>query len=214
MASVSNTKYIYTQSTTLSVPSFWTPPHSLSRNRVSPPETKGRGTHSPAGEGVGFQFGGLENKARTFRLSSWPLIISMLLDPDPPSETETTRNAAEYVGSPSERSDDVIRAVSPAHFGSSSIGYECGQEKRLYKNLNLKIKGHSNIPSKPYSFEIETNIYGLEINLLQAVTFWYGSGSADPCLFLIDSDPDPGPAIFVIDLQDANKKICGLLITF
>jgi hypothetical protein len=31
-----------------------------------------------------------------------------------------------------------------------------------------------------------------------------GSGSADPCLWLMDPDPDPD--IFVIDLQDANKK--------
>jgi hypothetical protein len=44
------------------------------------------------------------------------------------------------------------------------------------------------------------------------MTFWCGSGSgsADPCLLLMDSDPDPdadpGSAIFVIDLQDANKK--------
>ncbi len=37
---------------------------------------------------------------------------------------------------------------------------------------------------------------------------WFGSGSADPCFCLIDpdSDPDPDPTIFVIDLQDANKK--------
>ncbi len=36
-------------------------------------------------------------------------------------------------------------------------------------------------------------------------TFWYGSGSrsADPCLWLMD----PDPAIFVIDLQEANKKL-------
>ncbi len=34
------------------------------------------------------------------------------------------------------------------------------------------------------------------------MTFWCGSGSADPCLWLMD----PDPAIFVIDLQDANKK--------
>jgi hypothetical protein len=43
------------------------------------------------------------------------------------------------------------------------------------------------------------------------MTFWcgygYGSGSADPCLRLMDLDADPDPAIFVIDLQDANKKI-------
>jgi hypothetical protein len=36
------------------------------------------------------------------------------------------------------------------------------------------------------------------------MTFWYGSGSAGPCLLL--TDPDPDPAIFVIDLQDANEK--------
>ena len=34
---------------------------------------------------------------------------------------------------------------------------------------------------------------------------WFGSGSADPCLWLMD--PDPNPAIFVIDLQDTNKKL-------
>ncbi len=39
------------------------------------------------------------------------------------------------------------------------------------------------------------------------MAFWCGSGSgsADPCLWLMD--PDPDPAIFVIDLQDANKKL-------
>jgi len=40
------------------------------------------------------------------------------------------------------------------------------------------------------------------------MTFWCGSGSGDPCLWLMDTDPDadPDPAIFVIDLQDENKK--------
>ncbi len=39
-----------------------------------------------------------------------------------------------------------------------------------------------------------------------SMTFWCGSGSgsADPCLWLMD--PDPDPAIFVIDLQDASKN--------
>ncbi len=35
-----------------------------------------------------------------------------------------------------------------------------------------------------------------------SVTFWCGSGSADPCLRLMD----PDPPIFVIDLQEARKK--------
>ncbi len=36
-----------------------------------------------------------------------------------------------------------------------------------------------------------------------SMQFWDGSGSADPCLWLLD----PDPAIFVIDLQDASKKL-------
>ena len=36
-----------------------------------------------------------------------------------------------------------------------------------------------------------------------SVTFSYGSGSANPCLWPMD----PDPAIFVLDLQDANKKL-------
>ncbi len=38
-----------------------------------------------------------------------------------------------------------------------------------------------------------------------SITFWCESGSADPCLWLMD--PDWDPAIFVIDLQHANKKL-------
>jgi hypothetical protein len=40
-----------------------------------------------------------------------------------------------------------------------------------------------------------------------SMTFWCvsGFGLADQCLQLMD--PDPDPAIFVIDLQDANKKL-------
>ncbi len=43
------------------------------------------------------------------------------------------------------------------------------------------------------------------------MTFWYGSGSANLWRWLID----PDPAIFLIDLQDANKtKKKILLIAF
>ncbi len=38
-----------------------------------------------------------------------------------------------------------------------------------------------------------------------SMTFWCGSGSADPCFRLMD--PDPGPAIFVTDPYDAVKKL-------
>ncbi len=36
---------------------------------------------------------------------------------------------------------------------------------------------------------------------------WCGSGSADPCLRLMDPDSDPDPAIFITDLQDVKKKL-------
>jgi hypothetical protein len=51
-----------------------------------------------------------------------------------------------------------------------------------------------------------------------SMNVWFGSGTADPCLWLtnpdsdLDSDPDPqldadpDPYFFVIDLQEANKK--------
>ncbi len=39
-----------------------------------------------------------------------------------------------------------------------------------------------------------------------SMTFWRGSGSADPCLWLMDPDSDPDPDIFVIDPQDAKKN--------
>ncbi len=48
------------------------------------------------------------------------------------------------------------------------------------------------------------------------MTFWYGSGSADPYLLLTDSDPTPDPApdpgIVVSNLQDDNKKFVCLLL--
>jgi hypothetical protein len=47
-----------------------------------------------------------------------------------------------------------------------------------------------------------------------SMPFWggSGSGSADPCLWLID--PDPDPAIFVIDLRDASKNLIFNTIFF
>ncbi len=38
-----------------------------------------------------------------------------------------------------------------------------------------------------------------------SMIFWSGSGSGDPCLWLMD----PKPSIFVMKLQDANKKNYG-----
>ncbi len=51
-----------------------------------------------------------------------------------------------------------------------------------------------------------------------SMTFWCGSGSGspDPCLWLMDPDldPDPDPSIFIIDLQDTNRKRIFLKMFF
>ncbi len=41
----------------------------------------------------------------------------------------------------------------------------------------------------------------------RSMTFWDGSGSGDPYLWLMDPDLDPDPAVFVIDLQDTIIKL-------
>ncbi len=48
---------------------------------------------------------------------------------------------------------------------------------------------------------LDWDIY--EIQSCGSMKFWYGSGSADPYLWLMD----PDPAIFVSDLQDVNNKL-------
>ncbi len=54
-----------------------------------------------------------------------------------------------------------------------------------------------------------------------SMTFWCGSGSADPCLELMDPDPDadPEPSIFITERRDENiktylKKKVFLHVTF
>ncbi len=60
-----------------------------------------------------------------------------------------------------------------------------------------------------------THVGRLQSSVADPVTFWYGSGSVDPYLWLpdlySDSDPAPDPATFVTDLQDGKKKFCLLL---
>ncbi len=46
----------------------------------------------------------------------------------------------------------------------------------------------------------------------ESMTFLCGSGSVDPCLWLMD--PDPDPAIFIFDPQEANKKLIYLKTVF
>ncbi len=46
-------------------------------------------------------------------------------------------------------------------------------------------------------------IRDLLVRIRITVTFWYGFGLLDPYMI---TDPDPDPALFVSDFQDANKK--------
>ncbi len=53
-----------------------------------------------------------------------------------------------------------------------------------------------------------------EVQIIKGKKFWYGSGSADPSLLqmdpsllLMDQDPAPNPANFVIDFQDAGDVL-------
>jgi hypothetical protein len=70
---------------------------------------------------------------------------------------------------------------------------------------------------------MKTTVTANEIICIQcsrSMTFWCGSGSrsgsSDPCLRLMDPDPDldPDPATFVFDLQEANEKPIFFLIKF
>ncbi len=49
--------------------------------------------------------------------------------------------------------------------------------------------------------------------MLRILTIWYGSGSADPCLWLMDPDQDSDPAIFVIHKKKILLSFC-LIPTF
>jgi hypothetical protein len=59
-----------------------------------------------------------------------------------------------------------------------------------------------------YSYDSYDTFHYHKKQCCGSMTFLGGSGSADPCLWLMDPDPDsdPDPSIFVIDLQDASKK--------
>ncbi len=50
-------------------------------------------------------------------------------------------------------------------------------------------------------------LLGQSANQIYDILVWIRwSGTANPCLLLMDPDLDLDPATFVIDLQDTNKK--------
>jgi hypothetical protein len=78
-----------------------------------------------------------------------------------------------------------------------------------------KILAHCRLCSENYNsverfcdFPPLLNLFG-PVQCSGSMTIWCGSGTADPCLWLMDPDPDSDPdhALIVIDLQDANKKL-------
>jgi hypothetical protein len=99
----------------------------------------------------------------------------------------------------------------------SALEIENKQLKKVtddLKNLILKLESRvaslegGKTASAPAPAPAKVVIWPLFTSWYQcsgSVTFWYASGVADLCLRLMD--PDPEPAIFIIDLQDANKKL-------
>ena len=83
----------------------------------------------------------------------------------------------------------------------------------LLQTLLNKIAAESglSIPAGQVPYILAESIKSIVLDDFETMTvlriheIWcgYGSGSADPCL----RPMDPDPAIFVIDLQDANKKL-------
>jgi hypothetical protein len=69
-----------------------------------------------------------------------------------------------------------------------------------YQCSNLPPRNASLIPNYGSGSILYRSVLGI-------MTFWCGFGSADPCLWLMDPDADPDPAIFIIDLQDAKRKL-------
>ncbi len=57
------------------------------------------------------------------------------------------------------------------------------------------------MPNKSLRFDFKLKIIFWQCS--GSMTFWCGSGSADPCLWLFSADQ----GIFVIDLQDVSKKL-------
>ncbi len=92
---------------------------------------------------------------------------------------------------------------SPRHQRS---GCRCGGDGRAWPSARGP-DHHPGIDSP------HCNTPGLRRNYNQccgSMTFWCGSGSADPCLWLMD----PDPTIFVVELQDVSKKLIFCLLLF
>jgi hypothetical protein len=70
------------------------------------------------------------------------------------------------------------------------IKYLCRNKKTLERKTKTVLQ----------SAKKQKNAF-LSLQSCGSVTFCYGSGSTDPCLWLMDPDPDQVPAIFVIHLQ-------------
>ena len=97
----------------------------------------------------------------------------------------------------------------------SALEIENKQLKKVtddLKNLILKLESRvaslegGKTASAPAPAPAKVVIWRLFTSWYQcsgSVTFWCPSGTAGPCLTLMG----PHPAIFVIDLQDVNKKL-------
>ncbi len=81
----------------------------------------------------------------------------------------------------------------------------------------LSLKNYVNVPSKrnkQKNFSLYFVVDNISVFIRKALNAFPSAvlvictliSIPDPCLWLIDPDSDSGPAIFVIDLQNASKK--------
>jgi hypothetical protein len=71
----------------------------------------------------------------------------------------------------------------------------------------VEIPGPNPLPlAQVMDLHASYTLQGLINQCCRSMTFWGGSGSADPCLVLMDPDANPDPALFVIDLPKMPTK--------
>jgi hypothetical protein len=88
--------------------------------------------------------------------------------------------------------------------------------KGLRDAKKMGVRGWGPWPQSSWEAQVSGNVGLTATNLTVLECYTQCSGSMDPCLRLMDPDPDADqdPAIFVIDLQKANKKLIFLIKFF
>ncbi len=92
-------------------------------------------------------------------------------------------------------------------FNISRAADHANNTQHFFLSLHVKCRFRYQKPFFVHTFlSVDNLLFYVYWGVPLCMAFWCGSGSADPCLWILDPDLDPDPAIFVTDLQDAIKK--------